>query len=499
MKLPITITQQGLQALVDAEAGTTNKVTIAELGLSNTTFIMAPTLTDLPGEFKRISSVAGESVSETVVHLVATDDLPETYVVQGVGLFLDNGVLFGVYSQKPEDGPLFEKSEAATFLFAVDITFSAGQAAFIQFGDANFIYPPASETVKGVAYLATQDEVNAGTEPEKIVTPKTLAGKLGALAYIPIAQKGAANGVATLDATGKVPPSQLPAVDSIDTYTVASQAEMLALPAGPGDFALRTDLNKTYVLRAAPATTLSNWAEFLSPGAPVRSVQGRIGDVVISNDDVGAPPKARAITGGGLVQGGGDLNADRVLQVLIATAAEALAGARNDVALTPASLAQILASLAGKVALGRRIDTAGLAQGGGDLNADRTITVPKGTAADVESLWRDDVAVTPAALAGTLRSIQPNGYLRIPGTPLIIQWGNATMPAQNFGTQKVVTFPIAFPSGCFQVQYTSTFNLDSGDEADETPWIRNYAPTNFIIENRGDWPTFTFSWIALGV
>jgi hypothetical protein len=499
MKLPITITQLGLQALVDAEAGTTNKVVISELGLSEVTFIMAPTLTALPGEFKRISTVSGESVSETVVHLVATDDQVETYTVQGLGLFTDAGILFGVYSQKPEDGPLFQKAEAATFLFAVDITFEAGQATLIEFGDANFTYPPATETRKGVAYLATQAEVNAGADGEKIVTPKTLAGKLGALAYIPTAQKGVANGVATLDATGKVPPSQLPAVDSIDTFTVDNQAQMLALPAGPGDFALRTDLNKTYVLRSAPATTLANWAEFLSPGAPVRSVQGRIGDVVISNDDVGAPPKGRNLAVGGLVKGGGDLNADRGFTVDIATAAEALAGVLNDRAVTPASLAQVIAAVGGKVGTARRVDTAGLAQGGGALDADRTITVPKASAADVEGMADDTRAVTAAALAGTLRSIQPNGYLRIPGTPLIIQWGNSSCRRKTSELTKFVAFPIAFPSGCFQVQYTSTFNLDSGDEADETPWIRNYAPTGFIIENRGDWPTFTFSWIALGV
>src|SRR5690606_7199136 len=49
--------------------------------------------------------------------------------------------------------------------------------------------------------------------------------------YIPITQKGAANGVATLDAAGKLPASQVPAVAITDTFVVATQAAMLALTA----------------------------------------------------------------------------------------------------------------------------------------------------------------------------------------------------------------------------------------------------------------------------
>lgn len=44
-------------------------------------------------------------------------------------------------------------------------------------------------------------------------------------------------------------------------FTVASQSAMLALStAKAGDFAIRTDLNKTYILKATPASELSNWA-----------------------------------------------------------------------------------------------------------------------------------------------------------------------------------------------------------------------------------------------
>lgn len=46
---------------------------------------------------------------------------------------------------------------------------------------------------------------------------------------------------------------------SADTYSVASQAAMLALPAKKGDLCVRTDQAKTYSLSAEPATVLANW------------------------------------------------------------------------------------------------------------------------------------------------------------------------------------------------------------------------------------------------
>lgn len=55
----------------------------------------------------------------------------------------------------------------------------------------------ASTTTKGVVQLATQAEVNTGTDTSKVVTPSTLG-------------KGKASGVASLDANGKIVLSQIP-------------------------------------------------------------------------------------------------------------------------------------------------------------------------------------------------------------------------------------------------------------------------------------------------
>jgi hypothetical protein len=85
---------------------------------------------------------------------------------------------------------------------------------------------------------------------------------------------------------GVIPTSQLPPLAINDTFTVASQAAMLALTAQVGDVAIRTDTSNTYILSAEPATTLGNWKALLSPGTVV-SVAGKTGVVSLVKADVG--------------------------------------------------------------------------------------------------------------------------------------------------------------------------------------------------------------------
>lgn len=99
------------------------------------------------------------------------------------------------------------------------------------------------------------------------------------------ANKNQNNGYAGLDSSGKLNPSQLPAIAVTDTSVVASQVDMLALTAEVGDLAVRTDLNKTFILRVSPASTLGNWQELLTPTDSVASVYGRTGIVTAQAGD----------------------------------------------------------------------------------------------------------------------------------------------------------------------------------------------------------------------
>lgn len=119
-----------------------------------------------------------------------------------------------------------------------------------------------------------------GTDAQDAVTKAQLDLKLDATL------KGAANGLAELDASGKIPQGQLPALAITDTFVVADEAEMLALVAEPGDIAIRTDISKSFVLASEPASELASWEELLSPTDAVQSVNGQLGVVVLDTDDI---------------------------------------------------------------------------------------------------------------------------------------------------------------------------------------------------------------------
>jgi len=99
---------------------------------------------------------------------------------------------------------------------------------------------------------------------------------------------GVASGnIPILDASGKLDISILPALAITDTFVVATQVAMLALTAEVGDVSIRTDLNKSYILKTTGATTFSNWQELLTPTDSVSSVAGKAGTVILTKADVG--------------------------------------------------------------------------------------------------------------------------------------------------------------------------------------------------------------------
>lgn len=76
-----------------------------------------------------------------------------------------------------------------------------------------------------------------------------------------------ANQLVKTGSDGKLLPGVIPALALVDTYTPASQAAMLALPAEQGDIAIRTDINVAYILYQAPASTLGNWIALPAPSS----------------------------------------------------------------------------------------------------------------------------------------------------------------------------------------------------------------------------------------
>ena len=171
--LVLTLTDIGIAAL-RAAAGT-NAIVIAQIGLSARAIAAAPTLNALPDEHRRIATIAGAAIDDRTIHLTARDASDATYVVRSIGVYLSDGTLFAVYAQAD---PIFEKARVATYLQAIDIRLQPGEAQLIEFGDGNFLYPPATETVAGVAEIATDGEMDGAADDQRIVTPRKLAGRL---------------------------------------------------------------------------------------------------------------------------------------------------------------------------------------------------------------------------------------------------------------------------------------------------------------------------------
>lgn len=173
---------------------------------------------------------------------------------------------------------------------AGDVT---GQASFDGSGNISITATYKNSGVVAGTYRAVtvdaKGNVTAGSNPT------TLSG-YGITDAVPSSQKGAANGVATLDSGGKVPVAQIPATAITDTFVVGTQAAMLALTAEIGDVAIRTDLNRSFILRVAGASTLANWQELLTPTDAVQSVDGQTGVVVIATASEGVKGKAQIAT-----------------------------------------------------------------------------------------------------------------------------------------------------------------------------------------------------------
>jgi hypothetical protein len=101
-------------------------------------------------------------------------------------------------------------------------------------------------------------------------------------------QKGVASGVASLDLNAKVPASQIPVVSFQSASVVATEAAMLGLSSAVvGSIAIRTDINRNFVLSGANPAILGNWVELAVPTS-VTTINGIPGAyVTLTTNEIG--------------------------------------------------------------------------------------------------------------------------------------------------------------------------------------------------------------------
>lgn len=264
----MTLTQAGLAAIVNVQAGTIGPVSIAQIGLTDAAFTVASTLEALPGEFKRLD-VAGDALGDDLIHLTALDDSADAYGYRAFALYTSTGLLFAVYGQADR---IAEKTPGTVSYLALDIAMARGQSDAISFGNTDFLNPPATTTQQGVVELATDAEAQAGTDALRAITPASAkAAVLSWIGFVPLAASAFTQS-AILSLLGYVPFDSAgftgAAVKSVMGYNpldaaAFTKASILSLlgftPQDAADFSFGSNANGYW--RKMPDGMIEQWGE----------------------------------------------------------------------------------------------------------------------------------------------------------------------------------------------------------------------------------------------
>lgn len=150
-------------------------------------------------------------------------------------------------------------------------------------------FTTAAEIAKlaGIAAGATVNDTDANLKNRANHTGTQASSTISDFDSASDARIAAAAGVSVASLSGgKVPNSQLPALAITDVFVVASQVAQLALTAEEGDIAIRTDQNKSYAHNGGVSGTMADWSELLTPTDAVLSVNGEVGAITLTTDDV---------------------------------------------------------------------------------------------------------------------------------------------------------------------------------------------------------------------
>ncbi|PBC02677.1 hypothetical protein [Mesorhizobium sp. WSM3860] len=206
-------------------------------------------------------------------------------------------------------------------------------------------------------------------------------------------EKGNANGYAELDATGKVPAAQLPsALFGSLSYqgTWNANTNTPTIPA-----ASSANRGQYYKVATAGATNVSGITDW------------QIGDWIVSNgtawDKIDNTDQVSSVAG--LV---GTITVAALKTALVLVKADVGLGNVDNTAdsAKPVSTAQAAAD-ALKADKATTVSAGGLATGGGDLSASRTITVTKSTNAQAMAGTDDTTAMTPLRVKDAITALSP--------------------------------------------------------------------------------------------
>ena len=269
-------------------------ITAADTGTVTSTMIANDTIVN--ADINSAAAIAATKIAGTAVTQADSGTVTSTMIADGTIVNADiNASAAIAYGKLSLGGTITSADLVDGTIVNSDINASAGielsKLATDPLARANHTGTQAASTISDFdtqvrtsrldQMAAPTSSVSANSQKITNLANPVDSGDAVSLGYI-ASQKGVANGLAELDGSGLVPTHHLPALAITTTQVVNSQANMLALTAQVGDVAVRTDVNKSFILTATPASTLANWQELLSPTDAVLSVDGSTGAIDLS-------------------------------------------------------------------------------------------------------------------------------------------------------------------------------------------------------------------------
>jgi hypothetical protein len=335
--MDMIVTTAGRQALVNAQQTGTASVVINKIGVGTGKYTATASQTALVSETKRLPIVEGGSAGDNAIHVAYQDAGSDAYAVHEIGLFLEDGTLFAVTSQTTA---ILQKTATSTALIVLDIVFADVNVSSITFGDVTFSNPAASASNAGVVVLATDDEVAAGTNTQKVVTPASLLKRTATASRIGLVELATDDEAkAGTDASRAVTPAAVKA--AIDTRAATSadtisgtKTSAFVTPAGLKSLTSTTARSGLIELATeAEATSGTDTSRAVTPATAKAAIDARIAS---STDTIAGTSATTFVTPSGLKTL--TSTTDRAGLIEIATDAEVTAGTDTARAVTPAGL-----------------------------------------------------------------------------------------------------------------------------------------------------------------
>ena len=163
------ITEHGMRILFN-ELVDHNEARITHIALGDSAWTPTATAISLQNERHRVPITGTRRVSDTQQHVTFIEQGEIEYWVREVGLLLDDGSLFAVWSD--EVHPLAWKAAGIDLILAFDIVLTGLPTDNIVIEATNELnLAPATQSHHGLVRLTNDDEAQVGTSVDVVMTP----------------------------------------------------------------------------------------------------------------------------------------------------------------------------------------------------------------------------------------------------------------------------------------------------------------------------------------